>query len=122
MKIKTFFVTIPSLLLFVSQTVHAVDLNQFYLPGSDLTTAGSGSILSRFLQPIVSNLPIFTGIAALFFTLFAGFRFIASAGNAEETQKASNMLTYSLVGLGLSVLAYWITRIIFQVAGIGDLF
>lgn len=121
MKKKTLLIT--SILLTASASpVLAVSLSDVYLNGSSVTTANQTNILSTFLQPIISNFSIIAGIIALLFMLFAGFRYITSAGNADETQKASNMLTYSLIGLGISALAYWVTRILFQVGGPKGLF
>ncbi len=105
-------------LLFLISPAYAQNLNQYFTPASLL---GSTITLAGFLQPIISNIPVFTGIAAFFVALLAGFRFVASAGNAKETQNAANTLNYALIGLGLSVLAFWITRILFQVGG-GGLF
>ena len=96
-----------------------MNLSNIYQPGAAL---GNDVKIADFVSPIIQNVSIAVGILAFITLLLAGFRYVSSAGNEKEVQAASNTITYSLIGLGLSALAYWITRLLFSVGGIGDIF
>jgi len=85
----------------------------------NLPNPGSGGVLSTFLNPIVSFVPIVTGILSFIIIIIAGIKYISHAGNAQETKKVNDMITYALVGLALSAIAFWVTRLLFMV-GAGD--
>lgn len=93
----------------------ATDLGEFFAPAQAL---GSQPTFSNLLSPLIQNITIIAGLAAFITSLIAGFRFITAGGNPKETQKASSMLTFSLIGLALAVLAFWLTRILFKVGGL----
>lgn len=111
--------------LFNVNPVHAqyhVDLDTMFPPvkqNTNIPRAGEANILSTFLNPIVSFVPVATGILSFIIIIIAGIKYISHAGNAQETKKISDMITYALVGLGLSAIAFWITRLLFMV-GAGD--
>lgn len=96
-----------------------MNLSDIYQPGALL---GSDLTISQFLSPIIQNVSIAVGILSFITLLFAGFRYVSSAGNEKEISNASNTITYALIGLGLSILAYWITRILFAVGGADGIF
>jgi hypothetical protein len=111
--------------LFNVNPAHAqyhVDLDTMFPPvkqNTNIPRAGEANILSTFLNPIVSFVPVLTGILSFIIIIIAGIKYISHAGNAQETKKISDMITYALVGLGLSAIAFWITRLLFMV-GAGD--
>lgn len=96
-----------------------MDLSTIYQPGKNL---GSNVTLSGFLGPIIQNVSIVVGILAFITLILAGFRYVSDAGNEKNVQAAANQITYALIGLGLSILAYWITRLLFAVGGAGGIF
>ena len=96
-----------------------MNLTDLYPVGGNL---GESITISQFISPIIQNVSIAIGILSFITLVLAGFRYVANAGNEKEIKNATDTITYSLIGLGLSVLAYWITRILFAVGGFGDIF
>lgn len=70
----------------------------------------------ELLQTLVSDfiLPILAGLAVLYL-VWAGYQYFTSAGDPARVEKAHANLTYSIIGVILTVLAYGL------VAGLADL-
>ncbi len=96
-----------------------MDLSSLYEPGGAL---GTNLTLSDFVGPILQNISVAVGVLSFFTILLAGFRYVSSAGNEKEIQNATNTITYALIGLGLSLISYWFTVLLFKVGGLGDIF
>lgn len=114
-----------STLSFFTTSAHAapkVGLDSMFAPAGSLPQAGQEGIISTFLGPIISFVPVLTGIAAFITIIIAGIRYISFSANAQEAKKTNDMLTYAVVGLALSAAAFWITRILFYVGGADGLF
>lgn len=77
-----------------------------YLKGSPHPTT-----YGQFLSPLINNVLVVMGVAALFFMLFAGFNYINSGGDKAKVQQASSMLTYTILGLIVIAAAYVITKL-----------
>ncbi|MEX2013007.1 MAG: hypothetical protein WD967_01235, partial [Candidatus Levyibacteriota bacterium] len=58
------------------------------------------------------------GIAAVFFVLFAGFKFLTSGGDPKQVQGARQTLTYAIIGLIVIILSYAILNLISQITGV----
>ncbi|OGD78448.1 hypothetical protein A2368_01595 [Candidatus Collierbacteria bacterium RIFOXYB1_FULL_49_13] len=99
---------------------HAASLSDVYLPGKAL--GGSGATIGGFVTPLIQNLALLMTGLTFIILLLSGFKYITSHGNPKGTQQAKDMLTYSLVGLVLSIAAYWITKLAFVAAGLDFLF
>lgn len=97
-------------------------ISQYFGPATNLPKPTDEGILATFFQPIISFVPVATGLAAFVAIILAGIKYITHAGNPAETKKASDMLTYALVGLGISALAFALTRLLFRAGGAGGLF
>lgn len=54
----------------------------------------------------------FAGIAALFFVVLAGFKFMTSGGDAKQAEGARKTLTYAIIGLIVIFLSFWILNLI----------
>ena len=127
MKTKKLLILPLTTLFFVSNPHHAhaqlnpfqTNLKDMFPAAQNLPNPGSGGVLSTFLNPIVSFVPIVTGILSFIIIIIAGIKYISHAGNAQETKKVNDMITYALVGLALSAIAFWVTRLLFMV-GAGD--
>jgi len=52
-------------------------------------------------------------ILAAIFLVYAGFTFLTAGGNPEKTSHSFNILMYSLVGLGIAILAKFLVNVIF---------
>lgn len=94
---------------------HAQDLSTLYAPGA--AVGGKTVSIATFVSVLIQNASILIGIFAFFTLIIAGVNFISGGGDAKKAKQASDMITYALIGMVLSVLAYWLTRIIFTVAG-----
>jgi len=57
------------------------------------------------------------GIAALFFVLLAGFKFVTSGGDAKQVEEARKTLTYAIIGLIVILLSFAIINLISQITG-----
>ncbi|MBM3227670.1 hypothetical protein FJZ27_02285 [Candidatus Peribacteria bacterium] len=55
---------------------------------------------------------IFATILCLVFIIFGGITFILSAGNEDKIRKAVHTIRYSIIGLFVSFIAYFIVSII----------
>ena len=95
-------------------------LGQYFIPGSKLTSGNT--TLSDYLAPVIQNFPLVTGLGAFLTAILAGLKYISSADNEKEIKAATNMLTYALIGLVLSVAAIVVTRLLFQIGGGKGLF
>jgi len=62
----------------------------------------------EFLDKVIDLLVKMVGLVALVFLVVGGFRLIVAAGNDNEIQKAKTMITYSIIGLAVTLLAYLI--------------
>lgn len=121
MNLKNYFKITATFVLFLTPTpIFALDLSSDYAPAALI--GGNSVTLADFVAPLITNAAIFAGVLAFFMVIFAGFRFITSSGNPQESQKAISMLTYALIGMALAALAFLITRILFTVGGFGPNF
>lgn len=77
--------------------------------------------LSKFLWHIVLNCIemglVAVGYLAVFFILFAGFRFLTSNGNTEVVAKARMSILNAVIGLVISIASIAIVRFIFGIIG-----
>lgn len=69
-------------------------------------------------QNVVNWLLVFGVIAAVFFILFAGVKFIRSGGQPKLVEDARNTLTYAIVGLILILLSFTIINLISAATGV----
>jgi len=66
----------------------------------------------EFLGKVIDLLVKMVGLVALVFLVIGGFRLVAAAGNDNEIQKAKTMITYSIIGLVVTLLAYLIVAFV----------
>src|SRR3990167_4334278 len=69
-------------------------------------------------QNIVNWALIFAGVAALFFVIFAGIKYIRSGGEEEKIKSARETLTYAIIGLVIIILSFAIINIISAITGV----
>lgn len=77
----------------------------------------NGDVATLNCIPVVFKLVLdflfgFAGIAALFFVLLAGFKFITSGGDAKQVEGARKTLTYAIIGLVVIILSFAIINLI----------
>ena len=99
--------------------VFAKDLSEIYAPGEKL--GGTNATFSTLLNPLISNLLIFSALIALFTIIISGFNYITASGDKAKAEQYARMLNYALLGLAVVVSAYLITTIVGQIVNI-DLF
>jgi hypothetical protein len=102
----------------IPTTVLAQALDTYYEPAKALNNSvgGAGNLsLATFISPILQNFNILIGVTSLLAMIFAGVNFIQSGADTKKAQQAQNMITYSVIGLVLSIAAFWITRLLFSV-------
>ena len=61
---------------------------------------------------------MFAGVAALFFIIISGIKYIKSGGEEEKIKSARETLTYALIGLVLIILSFAIINIISAITGV----
>lgn len=111
----TITLTTLSLLATQAQIALAQNLADLYAPGK--AVGGKGVSIGQLVSVIIQDVSVLIGVLAFFTTLLAGINLLQSGGDPKKTKQGSDMLTYALIGMVLSVLAYWLTKIIFNVAG-----
>lgn len=88
-----------------------------------------GSCLYNNSVPTISCLPIligllikvaylFAGVTAVFFIIYAGFKYITSGGDAKQAQGAQQTLTYTIIGLVVIILSFLIIQLIATITGV----
>lgn len=100
------------------QVVLAQSLDTYYEPAKALNNAAGGSAnlsLATFISPLLQNFNILIGVISLLAMIIAGLTFIQAGADTKKAQQAQNMITYSVIGLVLSIAAFWITRLLFDV-------
>jgi hypothetical protein len=77
---------------------------KFQTPGDILTE------IFKYLFPLA-------GIILFFFLIAGGFLYLISAGNEEQTKKASTMLTNAIVGFVILFVSFWLMKLLQFVFG-----
>lgn len=65
----------------------------------------SKSGIPLILLAIIDDLLIIAGMVAVFFTIYAGIKFITSQGSPDEAAKARHTLINAIIGLAIALLA-----------------
>jgi len=73
-----------------------------------------GDIVGRVLQFLM---PL-AGVVLLFVLIWGGYDFIMSQGNPEKIKSAQAKITTGLIGFGLLVFSYLITKLISTIFGL----
>lgn len=86
--------------------VYAVDINQ-----NNFAPARFGDI-SAILNLIIPTLIIGGGVLFFVMFIFAGFKYMSSGGNPENLKTANSVLKYSLLGLLIVVMSYFLVKLL----------
>ncbi len=76
------------------------------------------SCIPIVFKNVVDWLLLFSAVTALFFILFAAFKFIRSGGQPKLVEDARNTLTYAIIGLVVILLSFAIINLISAVTGV----
>lgn len=108
-KVRTFFVSFLVLsILFAPSVLFAQDLGLEYGQLSGLENRDIRSTGVSIINVILS----FLGILFVGLTVFAGFKWMTSAGSEEAITSAKKTLTAAVIGLAVVLLAYSITNFV----------
>lgn len=75
------------------------------------------SCIPLIFQNIVMAALIFASVVALFFILYAGFKYVTSGGDPKQVQSAQATLTYAIIGLIVILLSFFIISLIGYITG-----
>jgi len=94
------------------------------LPGGNTITGPTlfpfttvGDIFNKALPSVF----IIAGLILLFVIIGAGFTMFTSAGNPEKTKKASQQLTFGIIGFIVIFASYWIIQLLEKIFGLSIL-
>lgn len=77
--------------------------------------------LGDVLFDVVNALLLFAGAVAVLFLIIGGFRYVVSAGNAEQVEGAKKTIVYALLGLIVIFIAYVLVQLVQNYLGVqGD--
>ncbi len=83
---------------------------------------GSNQVATLACIPIVFKNIVFwlfalAGIAAVFFVMFAGIKFLTSGGDPKQVEGARKTMTYAIIGLVIIILSFAIINLIGVITG-----
>lgn len=84
------------------------------IPGNIATL----NCIGPLFQNIITTLLSLAGVAALFFIIFSGIKFITSGGDPKQVEGARHTLTYAIIGLLVILFSFLIINIISYVTGV----
>lgn len=67
---------------------------------------------------LLHGISAFAGIIALVMFIIVGIKYISSSGDAKKLESAKNTFSYALLGLMISLFAFFIIKIIYFVTGV----
>lgn len=90
----------------------------------DWTTCSSKGVATiSCLPPLITTLiywlVLFVGAVAVIFIIMGGIRFILSGGDPKKLDQAKKTIAYSILGLILVLLSFFIINFIAKATGVG---
>lgn len=84
-----------------------------YLAALDLISKNSvPHAKDNIIEVVITTFFVILGALAFLMLVIAGFRYILARGNPEKMTYAKNMITYSLTGIVIAILASTIVNVI----------
>ena len=119
---KLFFVVLFSLILPLSIAPLSFAATDFLekscvnTPGvgacAEANTKGGRTGATTVIKNIITTLLYLVGAIAVIMIVYSGFRYVTSAGDAAAVQSAKSTLTYAVVGLVVSMMAFAIVMFV----------
>lgn len=110
-----------ALFIFTTASAHAANFN----PCPSATGGGYSALCgynTNTITKVVSNgitiLFIVATVAALFFLVFGGIKWITSGGDKANLEAARNMLVAAAIGLVLTLLSYLLLNVVLELFGL----
>lgn len=72
---------------------------------------------SRVGENIKNLVFIAAGVVMLYILISAGFKYVTSGGNAENTKKAGQTILFAVIGMFILLISYTIMTWVFRVGG-----
>lgn len=89
------------------------NINSVFEPAKSGKISTIGDLATIALTVLTS----LAGILSVFFIIFAGIKFITGAGDDKKMQNAKDTLTYAIIGLSVTALAFVILQIVQYLVG-----
>lgn len=84
----------------------AFEINRSIFPPARFTTFG------ELATDIITILISVAAAISIIFIMIAGIKFVTSSGDEKKLASASSTLTYAIIGLVVTILAFMIVRIL----------
>ena len=81
-------------------------------PDLDVKPGGSLGDIVGFIQTVGGWLVFAAGALAVVFLVVGGIQYMASAGNAEKAAAAKKTILYSLIGVAVIALSYFLISVV----------
>lgn len=88
----------------------------------DVPNPTNKSDLGALLVGVINALLLFAGAVAVLFLIIGGFRYVISAGNAEQVEAAKKTILYAILGLIIIFIAFVLVQLIQQYLGVKSRF
>ena len=88
-------------------------------PGTLTTSNPQASYFWTIVLNLSADISLLVGYAAIIFVIYGGYKYILSAGEPGKVAMAKTIITNSLIGLVISILATVIVNTIILVVGAG---
>lgn len=75
--------------------------------------------LDEAIKAFVNWAAIIAGLIALGYLIYAGIKYVTSAGDPGKTEEAQKQIVSALIGLAIVVLSYSILRVALYLFGVG---
>ncbi len=91
----------------------ALSINETPIPSlSGIPSGGFGTSGVGIIQVALNILFALATVAALAFIILAGIQWVISGGDKQKIQSARNRLIYSIIGLIVITLSFFIVRVV----------
>ena len=100
---------------FISLLVVSVAMTLVLAPPTFAATADVSQV-QNFIRSIIQIIAGLAGLIATGFFVVGGFTYITSSGNPEHLDRAKRTITWSAIGLAITVAAFVISNIVVTLA------
>ena len=100
---------------FISLLVVSVAMPLVLAPPAFAATADVSQV-QNFIRSIIQIIAGLAGLIATGFFVVGGFTYITSSGNPEHLDRAKRTITWSVIGLAITVAAFVISNIVVTLA------
>jgi TRAP-type C4-dicarboxylate transport system permease small subunit len=88
----------------------------FVLSQQAFAATGDINNVDSFIKSVITVMAGVAGLIATGFFVVGGFHYIMSSGNPEHMEKAKRTITYSALGLAITIAAFVISNIVTSLA------